>query len=63
MTQPAPAATVLVDAIQSIGIHNGIVRLLCVRLETKGSPTPVVELCVPMSQVHLFADAMKKAAR
>ncbi len=63
MMQPEHATTVLVDAIQSVGIHNGIVRLVCVRLDAKGTPTPALELCIPMNQVHVFADALQKASR
>lgn len=50
----------LVDGIQSVAIHNGIARIVFMRLDTKGEPLPSVELNVPMNQVPAITAALSK---
>ena len=50
----------LVDGIQSVAIHNGIARIIFMRLDTAGNPLPSVELNVPMNQIQSITAALSK---
>lgn len=55
-----PVANYLVDGIQSVSIHNGIARVVFMRLDTNGKPLPSVELNIPMNQVSSITTALSK---
>ena len=62
---PATTSTIqpdnyLVDGIQSVAIHNGLARIVFMRLDTKGKPLPSVELNIPMNQVAPITAALGK---
>jgi len=48
------------DAVQSLGVHNGTVRLSLVRLGATGQPIPAVELQFPAGQVPELIRALQK---
>lgn len=51
-TSDLPCVTV--DGIQTIGIHNGVARVLFVRMSAEGKALPALELLIPVSQaVHI----------
>ena len=52
--------TVLVDGIQSIGVHNGIARITFMRLGTDGRPAPVIDLCIPVNQAMAISQGISK---
>ena len=52
--------SILVDAIQSIGVHNGVARVVMVRLNADGTPAPVLELLLPVAQVDALAAGLSK---
>ena len=54
--------TILVDGINAIAIHNGVVRIQFMRLGMDGKPTPSVELHVPTTSMKLVLDALKKVS-
>ena len=55
-----PVDNYLVDGIQSVAIHNGIARIVFMRLDTNGKPLPSVELNIPMNQVPSITTALSK---
>ena len=55
-----PRDNFMVDGIQSVAIHNGVARVLFMRLDTDGEPLPSVELNIPMNQVASITTALSK---
>jgi hypothetical protein len=56
----SPADSFMVDGIQSVAIHNGVARIVFMRLDTNGEPLPSVELNVPMNQMSSITQALGK---
>jgi|TARA_R110001583_G_scaffold195427_1_gene373256 hypothetical protein len=54
------ADSFMVDGIQSVAIHNGVARIVFMRLDTNGKPLPTVELNVPMNQMSSITQALGK---
>lgn len=54
---------ILVDGIKSMGIHNGIVRINFMRLDTDGKDEVVLQLGLPQSQAQSVAKALNGIAR
>lgn len=52
--------SVVVDGIQSIGVHNGIARVTFMRLGADGKPEPVIEICIPANQAATIAQGIGK---
>jgi hypothetical protein len=52
-----------VDGISSLGIHNGVVRIQFMRLNTDGKAIPSVEINVPVSQIKTLADTLTSLTR
>lgn len=50
----------VVDGIQSVAVHNGIARVLFMRLDVDGKPLPAVELNIPMNQMKAISQALGK---
>jgi hypothetical protein len=48
----------MVDGIQSVAIHNGVARIVFMRLDTNGKPDPSVELNIPMNQMSSITKAL-----
>lgn len=48
----------LVDGIHSVSIHNGIARIVFMRLDTDGEALPSVELNIPMNQMPAISEAL-----
>ena len=40
-------AVIFCDAVQSLGVHNGVVRVSFIRLNPEGRPVPALELMLP----------------
>ena len=57
-----PGDVVFVDGIQSMGVHNGVVRIRFIRLGTDGNPAASVELLVPLVQVKSIIEGLNKVA-
>lgn len=51
-----------VDGISSLGIHNGVVRIQFMRLNTEGKAVSSVELHLPLSQMRALAETLAKSA-
>jgi hypothetical protein len=49
-----------VDGIQSAGVHNGLARVLFMRLGADGKPLPAVELNIPADLVQSISQAIGK---
>ncbi len=56
----SPSDSFMVDGIQSVAIHNGVARIVFMRLDTSGKPLPTVELNVPMNQIPSITQALGK---
>lgn len=54
---------ILVDGIKSVGVHNGIVRINFMRLDTDGKDEVVLQLALPQSQVQSVAKALNGIVR
>jgi hypothetical protein len=52
-----------VDGISSLGIHNGVVRIQFMRLNTDGKAVPALEIHVPASQIKQLADTLAGLAK
>jgi hypothetical protein len=50
----------VVDGIKSVSVHNGLARVLFIRLDAAGQPLPVVELNIPMNQMSGISAALGK---
>ena len=55
-----PRDNFMVDGIQSVAIHNGVARVLFMRLGTDGTPLTSVELNIPINQMPSIAQALGK---
>ena len=51
---------IVVDGIQSIGVHNGIARVVLMRLGADGKPDAAVELCISVNQIAQIAQGLAK---
>lgn len=51
----------LIDGVNSIAIHNGVVRIQFMRLSMEGKPEPSLQLHIPVTAMKSVADALKKA--
>ena len=54
---------VVVDGIQTVGVHNGIARVQFMRLGADGKPVPAVELLIPINQVSAIVQGLSKASK
>jgi hypothetical protein len=55
-----PIASIVVDGIQHLSVHNGLGRVVLMRLGPDGKPIPVLELCIPVNQAMVIAQAIGK---
>ena len=53
------APVVMCDAVQSLGIHNGVARISLVRLNAGGEAVPAVELLLPNFVVAQMIKALQ----
>ena len=51
----------LVDGINSIAIHNGVIRLQFMCLSMDGEPLPAVQLNIPINSINMILDALNKS--
>ncbi|SDY70581.1 hypothetical protein [Nitrosomonas sp. Nm33] len=51
----------LIDGINTIAIHNGVVRIQFMRLGMDGKPEPNVQLHVPIIAMKSVVEAFRKA--
>lgn len=58
--QQLPVENYLVDGVHSVSIHNGVVRIVFMRLDSEGNALPSVELNIPMSQIDSISDVMSQ---
>ena len=56
----AEPVVIFCDAVQSLGVHNGIVRLSLIRLNTEGRPLPALELMLPVAQLNNLIKALQQ---
>jgi hypothetical protein len=61
--QLSDAPIVFCDTVQSVAIHNGIVRVSFIRLDTVGKNMPALELLMPFGQVASLMKALQSVAR
>jgi hypothetical protein len=54
---------VFCDTVQSVGVHNGLVRIAFIRLDANGRPEPALELMIPVAQVASLMRALQGVAR
>jgi hypothetical protein len=55
--------TIAVDNIQTVGVHNGVARVVFIRLSADGKPVPAVELLIPVGQATQIAQGIGKIGR
>jgi len=56
----AEPVVIFCDAVQSLGVHNGIVRISLIRLNTDGRPLPALELMLPIAQLSNLIKALQQ---
>ena len=54
---------VVVDGIQTVGVHNGIARVQFIRLGADGRPVPAVELLIPVNQASAIVQGLSKIGK
>lgn len=54
--------TLLVDGVQSMSVHNGVVRLELVQWRPDGKTQPVLQLQVPQTVVRKLIEALHNAS-
>ena len=47
-----------VDGIESAGVHNGLARVLFMRLGSDGKPLPAVELNIPVNLIKSISQGI-----
>ena len=52
--------TIFCDAVHSVGVHNGVVRISLIRLGADGKPIPAVELMIPTGQLQTLMRALQQ---
>ncbi len=57
------APVVFCDAVQAVGVHNGLARITFIRLDVSGQPAPALELLIPVTQVATLGRALQALAR
>ncbi len=61
---PAQSAPVIFcDTVQSLAVHNGVVRISFIRLDADGKPMPALDLLLPQGQAENFVRALNALAR
>jgi len=55
----AQAPVVIFDAVEALGVHNGVVRLRLSRLTADGVSVPALELLTPVSVVAQIVNALR----
>ena len=63
MAQGNESIVVVVDGIQTVGVHNGIARVQFMRLGADGKPAPAVELLSPVIQVSAISQGLAKIGK
>ena len=54
---------VVVDGIQTAGVHNGIARVQFMRIGCDGKPVAAVELLIPVNQVTAISHGLSKIVK
>ena len=50
--------TYFVDGVQSVAVHNSVVRVEFTRLDSTGTPHEEIELMIPVKQITSLIDAL-----
>ena len=56
----AEPVVIFCDAVKTLGVHNGIVRISLIRLNAEGHAIPAVELMLPMDQLKNLVKALQQ---
>jgi len=56
----AEPVVIFCDAVKTLGVHNGIVRISLIRLNPEGQPIPAVELMFPTDQLKNLVKALQQ---
>lgn len=54
---------VFVDGIQAVGVHNGVARVMMMRLGSDGKPLPALELLMPIAIMKSVIEGFTKAGK
>ena len=55
----APPPVIVCDAVQTLAVHNGVVRLTFARLNAEGRAIPALELLAPASVIGQIIKALQ----
>jgi hypothetical protein len=50
----------LIDGVHSMAIHNGVARVIMMRLGVDGKATPTVELHIPLNSMKSILETFQK---
>jgi len=56
----AEPGVIFCDAVKTLGVHNGIVRISLIRLNAEGQAIPAVELMFPTDQLKNLVKALQQ---
>lgn len=59
----AEIPSILMDTVLTVSVHNSVARIVFARLDPSNKAQPVVELCIPLSQVASVMKALSTIKR
>jgi hypothetical protein len=62
-TEKEQVPNFLVDGVNAVAIHNGVMRMQFMRLAVSGRAEAVVELSIPVSQMRSIGEAFTKVSK
>jgi len=54
---------VFADMARSMGLHNGVVRIKFVQLDTEGKAEDVLDLMMPQTELRNLIEGLRKIAK
>jgi len=55
--------SIFIDGIQTLGVHNNVVRLQLMQLKPDGKPQPEMQLLIPVGIIKQVIEALNKAVK
>lgn len=53
----------LIDGVQALAMHNGVARVMFMKMNMSGQPAPEVQLMIPLDQLQGIIEGLQKATK
>ena len=53
----------LIDGLQALAMHNGVARIMFMKMNMAGQPVPEVQLMIPLDQMKEIIEGLQKATK